>query len=185
MIPALFRLRSVTTPFAWQRHLTVLVWFAALGFCAWVVTDLFWRLAAPRPSMSIAVGESDPAKAVGLIGERRLFGASGTAPGTEDGGHIVLFGAVTGDERHPGFAILSIDGGPAKDVVIGQELAPGLVLSRIGPDRIELSGASGTRSVLLQTMRTGSDVVTTHPRAVLPAAGTTPAIATDPSRSVE
>jgi len=185
MIPALFQLRSITTPFAWQRHLTVLVWLAALGFCTGVVTDLFWRLAAPRPSMSIAVGESDPAKAVGLIGERRLFGASGTAPGTEDSGHVVLFGAVTGDERYPGFAILSIGGGPAKDVVIGQELAPGLVLSRIGPDRIELSGASGTRSVLLHTLRTGSDVVTPSPRVAPPAAGTTPALATDASRSIE
>lgn len=185
MTSALLQLRSAKTLFAWQRHFALLAWCTALGVGAWVVADLFWRLTAPRPSLTLAIAERDPATAAGRIAERHLFGISSASSNAEDGERIVLFGAVTGEGRHPGFAILSIDGGPAKDAVAGQELAPGLVLSRIGPDRIELSGASGTRTVLLQTMRTGSDATSGSARGAIPATGTLPAPATDTTRSIE
>ncbi len=185
MIPALLQLRSAKTPFAWQRHFALLAWCTALGVGAWVVADLFWRLAAPRPSLTLAVTERDPATAAGRIAGRHLFGMPSASSGAEDAGRIVLFGTVTGDERQPGFAILSVDGGPAKDAVAGQELAPGLVLSHIGPDRIELSGANGTRTVLLQSMRTAADATNGSARITSPATGAMPTPATDTTRNVE
>lgn len=183
MIPALLRFRSLTAIFAWQRQLTLLTWFAALAFSAWVVADLFWRLAAPSPSISLFSAQRDPAVAAGHIAEQHLFGAASSTPGPDDIGRIVLYGTVTGDDRHPGFAIISIDGGPAKETVAGQELLPGLALSHIGPDRIELSGTSGTRTVPLKTMRTGTDAMNGSARVAPAAAG--PLAATDTSRSIE
>jgi hypothetical protein len=163
----------------------LLAWCVALSVGAWVFADLFWRLAAPPTSISLPVAERDPAMAARRIADRHLFGASSSNPGADDGGRIVLFGAVTGDERHPGFAILSIDGGPAKDVVAGQELAPGLVLSQIRADRIELSGASGPRTVMLQPMRAGAEGMNGPPRVAPPSSEPMPATAPDTTRSAE
>lgn len=155
MNPAAFFRRSARISFAGRHYATLLAWGLALGFAAWVAADLFWRLALPRATVLLPVAESDALAAAQRVGERHLMGVSAHEAGGEAAGNFVLYGVATGDERHPGFAVISMNGGPAQGVVLGQEVAPSVVLAAIQADGVELSGAAGKQRVPLSSGREG------------------------------
>jgi len=151
-----------------QHHVSLIAWGLALAFAAWVVADLFWRLLAPHPAVFPILSESDPVKSAQVIGARHFMG-EGAAPlaGGGDNGRFALFGVVTGDERHPGFAVLGVDGATPTGVLLGQEIAPGVVLTRILADRVELRSGTETQSLLLPPAGSGP-AVPAAPVSVLP-----------------
>ena len=149
MNPAAFFRRPARISFAGRHYATLLAWGLALGFAAWVAADLFWRLAAPRATPVVPVIEGDATAAAQRIGERHLMGVAASETGGEAAGSFVLHGVATGDERHPGFAVISMNGGPAQGVVLGQEVAPGVVLAGIGADSVELAGRTGKQRLSL------------------------------------
>ena len=132
----------------------VLAWAAALSVTAWVGADLFWRFSAPRaPALPVA-SPSDPQLAAQAIASRHLMGnaASGTGtagPVVAAPGRYALQAVVTGSGGRPGWAVLSIDGGPQQGVVEGQELHPGVRLARVLADSIQISTGGGTQTVNL------------------------------------
>jgi hypothetical protein len=69
------------------------------------------------------------------------MGVVPTGPVAATGGQISVLAVVTGTDGHPGWAVLSVDGGPQQGVVEGQDIRPGLSLVRVLADGIELPGA--------------------------------------------
>lgn len=154
-------------PGARQHHVSLIAWGLALVFAAWVAADLFWRLLAPHPAVFPIIYESDPVKSAQAIGARHLMGEGVALAGAGDNGRFALFGVVTGDERHPGFAVLGVDGAAPTGVLLGQEIAPGVVLTRILADRVELRSGTETQSLLLPPAGSGP-AVPAAPVSVLP-----------------
>lgn len=131
------------------RHACSLAWILALGFAAWVAADLFWRVAAPNQAAFPVVNESNPERAAQMIAARNFMGARADPMLPSDPGRFSLHGVVTGEEKHPGFAVLSVDGGTARGMVAGDEVVSGTVLERIFADHVELRLATGIRKVFL------------------------------------
>lgn len=131
------------------RHALFLAWVLALGFAAWVAADLFWRVAAPNQVVFPVVNESNPARAAQMITARSFMGDRADSMPPSDTGRFSLHGVVTGEEKRPGFAVLSVDGGTARGMVAGDEVVLGAVLERIFADHVELRLATGIRKVYL------------------------------------
>lgn len=127
----------------------MLAWALALGLGAWVLADIFWRIAAPGPAVFPVVLSLDAAQAAQTIAARHPMGEGGTAAVSGDAARFSLFGLVTGSDAHPGFAVLAVDGAPPVGVVAGQSVAPGVVLSGIYPDHVELRTSGGVQSLSL------------------------------------
>src|SRR5262249_49654513 len=73
---------------------------------------------------------------------RHLMGetvAAAAAPAAPPPSQYRLLGAMTASGKQRGFAILSEQGKPAFPVVEGEEIAPGLKLSRVLPDKVVLA----------------------------------------------
>lgn len=147
MNSAVFSRRSSRISLAGRHYVSLLAWGLALAFAAWVAVDLFWRLAAPAPVAFHVQNESDAGRSAEMVGARHLMGEPVLASDNIDQ-RFALYGVVTGDEQHPGFAVLAIDG-VVQGIVLGQEVATGVVLSRILPDSVELGMAGGVRRVAL------------------------------------
>lgn len=132
----------------------VLAWAAALSVTAWVGADLFWRFSAPRPPALPVASPSDPQLAAQAIASRHLMGNAATRPGTAGPavaapGRYALQAVVTGSGGRPGWAVLTIDGGPQQGIVEGQELHPGVRLARVLADSIQITAGGGTQTVRL------------------------------------
>lgn len=128
---------------------SLFAWLLALGLAAWVAAELFWRFAAPPPAIFPVVSESDAERAAQAIAGRHFMGEAVAVAARSDAGRFALFGLLTGDEKHPGFAVLAVDGGAAQGVVAGQEVVPGVALARIFADHVELRSNAGTQNVAL------------------------------------
>ncbi|MDD2987374.1 MAG: type II secretion system protein N [Zoogloea sp.] len=145
------------TRLSWQSAMRigpVLAWAVALSVTAWVGADLFWRFSAPRaPALPVA-SPSDPQLAAQAIASRHLMGntATGTStagPAIAASGRYALQAIVTGSGGRPGWAVLSIDGGPQQGVVEGQEFHPGVRLAKVLADSIQITTGSSTQTVML------------------------------------
>ena len=143
------------TRLPWQRAMRLgplLAWACALAMTAWVAADLFWRFSAPRPPALPVASLADPQAAAQAIASRHLMGnaATGTAgPAVAAPGRYALQAVVTGSGGRPGWAVLSIDGGPQQGVVEGQEFHPGVRLARVLADSIQITTGGGTQTVSL------------------------------------
>lgn len=139
----------------------LVVWAMALAVAAWVAVDLFWRFSTPRPPALPVATEADPQRAAQAIVSRHLLG-QGATQGAQNiaaaPSRYSLQAVVTGADGRPGWAVLTIDGGPQQGYVEGQDIRPGLQLARVLPDSVELI-ASGARQRVALTERPGAGTV--------------------------
>lgn len=146
----------------------LVAWAIALAIAAWVAVDLFWRFATPRPPALPVATEADPQRAAQAIASRHLLG-QGAAPGAQNitaaPSRYSLQAVVTGADGRPGWAVLTIDGGPQQGFVEGQDIRPGLQLARVLPDSVELL-ASGARQRVMLAERPGAGAGSAPPPAM-------------------
>lgn len=123
------------------RLIPATAWGLAVLVAGWVAADLFWRFNTPPTPALPPPQTAEPRQAAEAIASRHLMGLV-QAPGAaaSAGGQISVLAVVTGTDAHPGWAVLSVDGGPQQGVVEGQEIRPGLQLTRVLADGIELPG---------------------------------------------
>lgn len=125
-----------------------------MAVTAWVVADLFWRFSAPRPPALPVLSPSDPQLAAQAIASRHLMG-SGASTGTAAGqvnaapARYALHAVVTGAGGRPGWAILSVDGGPQQGVVEGQDIHSGGRLERVQAGSVEIATGGVSQTIRL------------------------------------
>lgn len=127
---------------------------AMLGLLAWLGATVFWRLNTPETVAPLAAIETDPQRAAQAITSRHLFGeaprlAAGAVKATvlTD---IALRGVVAPSRPGQlGIAVLAIAGKPATAVREGDEVAPGVRLTKVLPASVELERGSQVQSLPL------------------------------------
>ena len=144
-----------------------LAWGVAMAVTAWVVADLFWRFRAPRPPALPVVSPSDPQLAAQAIASRHLMGngaGTGTAAGPVNAApaRYTLQAVVTGAGGRPGWAILSIDGGPQQGVIEGQDVHSGVRLERVQAGSVEIA-TGGVRQTIRLAERGASSPTAASP----------------------
>jgi hypothetical protein len=125
-------------------------WALAFACVAMVGALLFWRAFSPSAPLALPSHLSDPQKAAQALIRRRSFtGEAGPAvpavPSTERPSmantRLQLEGLATGFGSAPGFALVSVDGAPARAFVHGDLLLPGVRLAHIAHQGIEIEEA--------------------------------------------
>ena len=139
----------------WQRAACLgplLAWSLALAVTAWVTADLFWRFSAPRAVALPVATQADPQVAAQAIASRHLMGsagASGQAAAAVAPSRYAAHAVVTGADGRPGWAILSIDGGPQQGFVEGQPIQPGTTLARVRAESVDIATGGATQTIAL------------------------------------
>lgn len=115
---------------------------------AWIGSYWFWQLSLrPEPPV-VAAFEGRPGGLALDIRNRRLFGVAGDTTGSSAASSgstaMVLAGIVSTGSGRKGVAVISMDGRKALAFEVGQEIAPGVVLSRVAQDHVELRRDGGT-----------------------------------------
>ncbi len=120
------------------------LWLAiTAGAIAWLMAYWFWQITA-RPVPAPAFGlEIHPEKLAQQVRARHLFGKidglAGTAVAAASSSHLALVGIVSALRGKGGLAVILVDGKKAVTVRVGEEVAPGLRLSKVARDQVELS----------------------------------------------
>jgi len=130
--------------------IALLAWTLALGVVAWVLAVSVWGLIAPGKVLFPYVDVIDPDVAAGKVAALHLFGEQ-VVRRRHGQGQIRLDAVIAGVQGRQGYAVISVDGGRAQGKAYGEEVAKGVVLSRISFDRVELDSAQGTQVVELAT----------------------------------
>jgi type II secretory pathway component PulC len=116
-------------------------WIGALALTAWLAAGWFWRLTVPEPVILVTQQLTDPLAAARSVTQRHLFGNAETAPGSTAElavRNFTLLGTMTANSRQPGFAVLAETGKPTISVFEGEELAPGIRLEKVMPDKVSI-----------------------------------------------
>lgn len=156
----------------WQRAARLgpmLAWSLALAVTAWVAAELFWRFSAPRAPALPFAAQADPQAAAQAIASRHLMGrgadtdqaAGAPAASSRYAAHAV----VTGAEGRPGWAILSIDGGPQQGFVEGQPIQPGTTLARVRAESVDIATGGATQTIALAPRSAGGAAAVSPPGA--------------------
>ena len=138
----------------WQRAARLgplLAWSLALAVTAWVGADLFWRFNAPHaPALPVAA-QAAPQAAAQAIASRHLMGSGTDTPQAAAAApsRYTLHAVVTGAEGRPGWAVLSIDGGPQQGFVEGQPMQSGTALARVRADAVDIATGGLTQTIAL------------------------------------
>lgn len=142
----------------------VVIWLGALFVLTWLSAEWFWRANAPDPVVLPTQIVSDPLLAAQSIVSRHLMGESQqgfAGSGAPANSQFQLTGAMTASKGRPGFAIISEDGKLPLSVVEGEELAPGITLSKVFANKVEIvrQGRTETLEINDKTiLRTGSAI---------------------------
>ena len=128
----------------------VVIWLGASFILTWLSAEWFWRANAPDPVVLPTQTMSDPLLAAQAIVSRHLMGESqqvkaGVA--AQANTQFQLTGAMTASTGRPGFAVLSEDGKMPIPVVEGEELAPGITLSKVFANKVEISRQGRTEFI--------------------------------------
>lgn len=144
------------------RLLSVLAWSLAIGSSAWAASDLFWRFAAPRAVVLPVASPAEPRQAADVIASRHLLGQASrentVAPVAAVASRFTLQAVVSGTRERTGWAVISTDGGPQQAYLEGQALSPGVSLTRVAADHVELD-VSGARQTLTLTRAAASGLI--------------------------
>ena len=142
----------------------VVIWLGVLLILTWLSAAWFWRANAPDSVVLPTQTISDPLLAAQAIASRHLMGESQQAkPGTaaQMNTQFQLTGAMTASKGRPGFAILSEDGKTPIPVVEGEELAPGVTLTKVFANKVEISRQGRTETLEINDkaiLRSGSAI---------------------------
>jgi hypothetical protein len=120
------------------------LWLAiTAGAIAWLMAYWFWQITV-RPVPPPMVGqEIHPEKLAQQVRARQLFGKieslAGAAVATASSSHLALVGIVSALRGKGGLAVILVDGKKTVTVRVGEEITPGLTLSKVARDQVELS----------------------------------------------
>jgi general secretion pathway protein C len=119
---------------------------AALGLFGVVLAYWTWTWLAPRPEARV---QSAAETVGGMASARVLFGAlqRDSRSAAPTGIAIKLLGVVAATRGRRGYAVLQLEGREILAVAEGEDIAPGVRLAEVHPDRILLL-KNGTRESL-------------------------------------
>jgi len=134
---------TATHLWTWFGHLASLL---MLGVLAWLCAHLWWDWKTPTLAAAVIEPATDPGTLAAEIARHHLFG-QGIPAATQASlqpspasGNLQLSGIIAAQQgTRSAYALLSLDGQPARVVRQGEEIAPGLVLQHISPHEVELS----------------------------------------------
>lgn len=150
--------------------LPALAWAVALAISAWVAATWYWRLAGPRPEQSTYTSQTDPAAAAREIASRHMFGEAPKAPAqVVEASRFQLLGVAANSGRSRGFAVIQVSGQTPQPVIQGEEVMPGVQLTKILPQSVELSVGG-----VPQTIRLADPSAGAVPPPPLPATASAP-----------
>jgi len=141
--------------------LTGLVWLVAIALSAWILAGWYWRLKAPSAIAAAPPEVTDPIAAAKLVSARHLFGEvqqAAAAPVVMS--RYTLLGVAADTAAKRGFAVIAEEGKPAEGYIQGEELAPGVRLSAIRADSVEIE-RNGQKEVVRLSEKAGAATGTT------------------------
>lgn len=148
--PAALRLPAAPRLFGWG--VALLKW-ALIALILWLLAGLFWRLASRSETPPPSQGSRDPVVLSGNIIAAQFFGVASQGSGAASSNvampGIVLRGVLAGKIKQRPVAIVSVSNGAPNVVREGDELAPGVKLDRVYPNRIEVLAAGVRQTVEL------------------------------------
>jgi hypothetical protein len=145
---------------AWRAALarlpSSLAALAGAALLAFVIAHWFWRIAAPAPGPTLPVPW--PQSSAGPLAAAAVFGvaAAGPAPDRDTpvagaaAGEPRLLGVIAGPNGTGQALFRLADRGPVL-VTAGREVAPGLRLDAVYPDRVRLAVRGEARELLLRS----------------------------------
>ena len=119
----------------------VVIWLVALFVLTWLSAEWFWRANAPDPVVLPTQIVSDPLLAAQSIISRHLMGETQqvtAGSGAPANSQFQLTGAMTASKGRAGFAVISEDGKSPLSVVEGEEFAPGITLTKVFANKVEI-----------------------------------------------
>ena len=121
-----------------------------LALLAWLCTSIFWTLSASETLPPAMAMETEPQRAAQLVATRHLFGEAVSGDAATASVDIRLSGVIAAQQAgSAALAFLSLDGKTATAVREGDEVAPGITLSRVLPRQVELSRGGRTQILTL------------------------------------
>lgn len=136
---------------------------SALGalLVLWVVVSWMTRWIGGAAAVPPAIDIPRVDEATAAIVSRNLFGKATSATAGAAPSLIAyrLHGVAAAATDAQSFALIGIEGQSAQAYLIGSELAPGIRLTRILPDRVELATPEGTRAVELPRKPVPADAI--------------------------
>jgi general secretion pathway protein C len=137
----------------WAGALATLAMLAVL---AWLGATVFWSLNTPTTVPPPVAIETDPVRAAQSITGRHLFGEAPAAPARPVVAKatvlpdLTLRGVVAPSRPgQAGAAVLAIAGKPAIAVREGEEVAPGVKLTRVLPGSVEIERDGQSQTLAL------------------------------------
>jgi general secretion pathway protein C len=133
-------------------------WLAlTAGVTAWLIAYWFWQITLrPVPPPAIAL-ESHPETLAQQVRSRALFGRGDAvvvpAVAAPAATPMTLVGIVSAANGKKGVAVIVVNGKKAVTARVGEEVAPGIVLSRIARDQVELTQDGRMINLMLSTKK--------------------------------
>ncbi len=132
-------MKTVTPDIWWLRIATFLT--AALAAASAAYWLLKWTASSPQPAGApvtfSAVRAADPQVVARLLGG----GQTAALPVESVASHFKLTGVVA-DRRHSGYALISIDGKPARPYRVGTAVNETLILQSVAPRSAALASSA-------------------------------------------
>jgi hypothetical protein len=113
------------------------------GVLASLIAYWSWVILLRPSSLPPTLADDRPERLAKQVQVRHLFGEIDGKVGSlslvSDVAQMVLAGIVSSGSSKRGVAVILIDGRKAVTVGVGQEIMPGVILSRVAHDNVELS----------------------------------------------
>jgi general secretion pathway protein C len=173
------------------------------AFVIWILVALaaaFWSLRllaspAPTPPQAVAVSEVGAARGdlTRLLGAEPVAVAAAESPASS---RFKLLGVMAqvqskgngradSDEAVPGFALISVDGKPARAFAAGAQIDDRLVLKSVSMRSASLGPAEGAASIVLEVPRLPAPATGSLPPIRMDGSSPTPAAAAAPQESAQ
>lgn len=137
------------------RALVAIVWLLSIAFAAWVAAELMLRLTQPQGLAADFQSVTDPRVAAQRLATRAPLASS--AGGRQDAPSAIrvsegfeLIGVATGFGNDPGFALIKPAGGKVGAFMIGEQLAPGVILAGLHASHVDIERGGVREIVRLQ-----------------------------------
>jgi general secretion pathway protein C len=134
------------------------LWLAIVaGAIAWLIAYWFWQIMLrPLPPPPVSQ-ESNPEMLAQQVRAKQLFrkveGLAGSVVEAASSSHLALVGIVSALRGKGGLAVILVDGKKTVTVRVGEEITPGLTLSKVSRDQVELTRNGQMITLMLSTKK--------------------------------
>lgn len=140
------------TPSVWWLRIATLVLAALASASAgyWVLKWLSATAPLPAPvTAAAALAAPQPQAIARLLGANPAAASAGPAPAADqNGGRLKLMGVVAGRSNR-GYALIAVDGKPARPFGVGSQVTDGLVLQSVAARSAELAPTRDAPAALI------------------------------------